>query len=57
MSKSNYDSAKVETVLAAIVLLAVIALFVRFQIVEDQAPVAPPAVQAVEQPTSSGPSE
>ena len=57
MSRSNYDSAKVETVLAAIVLLAVIALFVRFQIVEDQAPPPPPAVQAVEQPASSGPSQ
>jgi hypothetical protein len=55
MSKPKVDNAKVETVLAAIVLLAVIALFVRFQIVEDHQPAPPPpAVQAIEQPVDSG---
>ena len=53
MSKPKVDNTKVETVLAALVLLAVIALFVRFQLVEDQHVIEPPtAVQAVEQPVA-----
>jgi len=34
MSKKPVDSGRVETILAAVVLLAVIGLFIRFQLVE-----------------------
>lgn len=55
MSSKRVDSGRIETVLAAVVLLAVIGLFVRFQLVEQDA--APEAVRietpAVAEPTTS----
>lgn len=48
--KPKYDSARIETFLAGAVLLAVIGLFVRFQLVQESpaplqaAPAAPTAV-------------
>jgi hypothetical protein len=52
MTKPKYDSARIETFLAGAVLLAVIGLFVRFQLVQDSpiqpdpAPTPTPAVAA-----------
>ena len=51
-TKPKYDSAKIETFLAGAVLLAVIGLFVRFQLVQESpaplqpAPAAAPAAVA-----------
>ena len=41
MSKKRVDSGRIETALAAVVLLAVIGLFVRFQLVDRDAPPEP----------------
>ena len=54
MSK-RFDSGRIETVLAAIVLLAVIGLFVRFQLVEKDAAPEPAQIEtrAASEPASS----
>jgi hypothetical protein len=46
MSSSKIDSGRIETVLAAVVLLAVIGLFVRFQLVETNTPPEPTQIEA-----------
>lgn len=54
MSSSKFDSGRIETVLAAIVLLAVIGLFVRFQLVDANTPPEPAQIETpvVAEPTS-----
>ena len=54
MSSSKLDSGRIETVLAAVVLLAVIGLFVRFQWVETETPPEPAQIEApaVAEPSS-----
>ena len=49
---SKMDSGRIETLLAGIVLIAVIGLFVRFQLVKDAPPPAPalPTASEVSEP-------
>ncbi|RMG17375.1 MAG: hypothetical protein D6731_04260 [Planctomycetota bacterium] len=45
MKERTVDSGRVETILAALVLIAVVALFVRFQLLGGEAPTEPGPVE------------